>query len=410
MLQTEFRFCRNWVCIFLAIVFCWIPTSVLAEEPFAPPTQFVIPRPIATPNIIPSNIIDTVVMQPQRLQVLAKQGGQLVVKSRFVLTNPNRLVIDIADSKLDIPTLPPAIPFLDGMLRLAQFDADTVRVVVQVSQPASLQVGFDNKSLSVAAGMPSAMPIASTPRPPVQMSIPAPVASRPPAASSHPGKNLLGRLWSHITGAEQDDDNLTATPLPPVSATKQPIASVSGKYPPLTNLEKLQQEMNGGMPDLAQRERILEIARSQLGVNKDANPEYVDNAFSRGQNENWCADFVSTILAWAGGSPWGYQSRVQNIYEWGVSQGRLTNQPAPADMVIFRYSSNGFDHIAFVESINPDNTITTIGGNEGYARAGAEGTKTSGSVARSIYSLNDKRILVFLDPLSKPLSASGSLP
>jgi surface antigen len=130
----------------------------------------------------------------------------------------------------------------------------------------------------------------------------------------------------------------------------------------------------------------------------------VNRTFSQGRDTDWCADFVSTILEWAGGSPWGHLSRVQDIYEWGLANHRLDREPQPADVVVFSYGGSGFDHVALVESVNPDNTLTTIGGNEGYA---ISSYKTSGSVTRSVYKLDDKRILGFVDPVvPKGLSAN----
>lgn len=156
------------------------------------------------------------------------------------------------------------------------------------------------------------------------------------------------------------------------------------------------------------RSRIVAIARTQLGLNKEVARDYVNRTFSQGQDQEWCADFASTIMDWAGGSPWGHLSRVQDIYEWGVAGGRITTRPEPGNLVVFSYGSGvGYDHVAFVESVNSDNTITTIGGNEGYAIASGG---TGGMVARSNYKLGDQRILGFVDPLSPTEPAVGPRP
>lgn len=175
-------------------------------------------------------------------------------------------------------------------------------------------------------------------------------------------------------------------------------------FPQFENLQKLQRLQNfRNLPSSSsslissQRLRIIEIARSQVGLSKDTNREYVMQTFSQGRDNAWCADFASTILDWAGGSPWGHLSRVEDIYNWGTSNGRVSSQPEVGTLVILRYGGSSFDHIAFVESVNPDSTITTIGGNEGYAAAQY---KTSGTVNRSVYSLDDKRILGFVDPIA----------
>jgi surface antigen len=199
---------------------------------------------------------------------------------------------------------------------------------------------------------------------------------------------------------------MTPMPVPKPIAPLPPTA-----YPDLANIRKLEAESgfipNGGT---IERGRVLELARSQLGLSKDTNPTYVNQTFSQGQDNDWCADFVSTILEWAGGSPWGHLSRVQDIYTWALSNHRLMREPEPADVVVFSYGGNGFDHVALVESVNPDGTVTTIGGNEGHA---ASAYKTSGSVLRSVYHLEDRRILGFVDPVvgtMGPGRISGNAP
>ena len=185
----------------------------------------------------------------------------------------------------------------------------------------------------------------------------------------------------------------------------------------------------------SRRELIVQIARSQLWVNKNQYRQYVNRAYSQGNDESWCADFVSTVLDWSVGSPWGHQGMVSAIVQWGQQYNRITMAPQPGDVVLLRFAANPrppqpqpdpmawasqppamttippspapadarvadhlpADHLAIVESINPDQSVTTIGGNEGYSRFG--NSQFAGQVARNHYPLTDSRIVGFLDPL-----------
>lgn len=133
----------------------------------------------------------------------------------------------------------------------------------------------------------------------------------------------------------------------------------------------------GNLPVSGGRAAIVDWARAQLGVSERGNPQQV-RSYSRGRWQAWCADFVSTALNRTVGSPWGHRSSVRDIYNWARRNARLTQTPRPGDAVIF----NG--HIALVESVNADGTITTIGGNERDA------------VRRARYRLNSSRIKGFV--------------
>lgn len=151
-----------------------------------------------------------------------------------------------------------------------------------------------------------------------------------------------------------------------------------------------------GAPISPTRRRIVDAARSQLGITKAEQRDYVNQVYSLGKDEPWCADFVSTVLSWSGQCPWGHTALVKDIYTWGASNQRLRPYPIPGDVVVFRFSPGSFDHTAIVESVNPDGTFTTIGGNEGSRRGVAP---PGGMVQRNRYSLQDKQILGFVDPV-----------
>jgi hypothetical protein len=126
-----------------------------------------------------------------------------------------------------------------------------------------------------------------------------------------------------------------------------------------------------------QRQSAVDWARSQLGVSERENPDIV-RGYSQGRWEKWCANFVSTALERNGGSPWGHKASVSDIHQWAKRNGRVTNTPRPGDAVIFNH------HIALVESVNPDGSITTIGGNERDA------------VRRATYRAGSRRIKAFV--------------
>jgi hypothetical protein len=75
----------------------------------------------------------------------------------------------------------------------------------------------------------------------------------------------------------------------------------------------------------------------------------------------WCAYFVSWCAAEAG-APIGSQGQglgsVAAITDWARSTGRLTQTPAPGELILF-----GTEHVGIVKSVNPDGTLTTVEGN-----------------------------------------------
>lgn len=331
--------------------------------------------------------VETAMMDRGRLLVTVKRGAHLEIKSPFVLDHPGRLVIDVPGIKLGnvgLPFSPDAIGNVPiKAIRFGQVDMNTVRIVVETDQPNHLQISVEDNRLMV---------------------------------SELRYKGFLGNVAHYIFGDRQLSQQGPAnSPRPPQVAsgvgpisTPRPAAPLPPAiYPELANLRKLEAESGfvpNGMP--VERGRVLELARSQLGLSKDVNPTYVNQTFSLGKDNDWCADFVSTILEWSGGSPWGHLSRVQDIYTWALSNHRLTREPEPADVVVFSYGGNSFDHVALVESVSPDGTLTTIGGNEGHAAAAY---KTSGSVLRSVYHLDDRRILGFVDPVAGSMTSGRIL-
>ncbi len=349
------------------------PASVTPQPAFVPPV-FINPT---------LNVIETVGVENNRLILQMTQGNRLQIKNTFRLTRPTRLVIDLDQARLATGFVVNAPDHLGGVdigpVRLGQFTEQTVRMVIETPDPDRLQIEAHRDQLSI---------------------------------TGERGGGLISHLFGIFGRNERPEQ--TAAPVAAANGPRPTAAYGNSSYSGIntggadtqfSNIQRLQQMMmqqQAGIPTTPAmnpqlRDHIMTIARAQLGLSKDTQRDYVIQTFSQGSDNAWCADFVSTVLQWSGGSPWGHLSRVQDIYTWGLNNNRLSARPDPGNVVIFRYGSNSFDHVAFIESVNPDNSITTIGGNEGYAAAAY---KTTGSVARSQYSLGDKRILGFVDPLS----------
>lgn len=359
---------------------------------YAMPGDSVLGPPVPGGEMLPSvvekplAIVEAAIVERGRLKIVAARGFRLQLKNRFILSNPSRLILDIADAKLGSTGLPfPPGEIGDiavNAVRLGQFTEDTVRVVIETPEPEHFQVAMDDRGLNLVAARPG---------------------------------GIISGWYQHIFRRNEppkvSPQPVNAINIPP--ATKGPAIAPVSSYPQFENIRRLQEQSTGKMSGARPfyiRDRIIEIARSQVGLSKDTNPDYVIQTFSQGRDTDWCADFVSTIMVWAGGSPWGHLSRVQDIYDWGLANRQVLGRPEPASLVIFSNDGKTLRHIAFVESINlAENTITTIGGNEGYA---ARAYKTSGTVTRSVYKLEDRRIVAFVDPVvpanvsSNPASGS----
>jgi surface antigen len=360
------------------VAVCLFQPHAQAIAPFPESAGPPVPGQQPPPLDKPLSRIENVLTENGRLRVVAAPGARLRIRNPFILANPSRLVIDIVDAKVDGTLMSAPTAELNGVpvnsLRVGQFSGDTVRVVVETPHPEHFRVSVESNMLSLAGNRP---------------------------------KNLLSNMVKQVFRRDVEPPAIQLRPPQREPSFAPPtVASVAPPMPALENLRRLREERASGTSDPARRRRIVETARAQLGLSKDAARDYINQTFSQGQDQEWCADFASTILDWAGGSPWGHLSRVQDIYEWGVAGGRITTRPDPGNLVVFSYG-NGlrYDHVAFVESVNPDNTITTIGGNEGHATTSGG---TSGTVARSVYKLGDQRILGFVDPLSPAGPASGT--
>ncbi|MFT3843090.1 MAG: peptidoglycan-binding protein [Myxococcaceae bacterium] len=127
----------------------------------------------------------------------------------------------------------------------------------------------------------------------------------------------------------------------------------------------------GGSASSSFRNRILDIAKGELGLREVGNnggpiTKY-PNYFGRGA-ESWCADYVSWVVTKAGGhlnDPWTVSQASS-----AASQGRWKgmSNPQPGDLVYFNWERNGrsfsqIDHVGIVVGVNSDGTVRTIEGN-----------------------------------------------
>ena len=116
-------------------------------------------------------------------------------------------------------------------------------------------------------------------------------------------------------------------------------------------------------------ERMLSIARANLGYHEGAGNSNKFSAAMGRPAEAWCADFVSYLARQAGLKTVNTAS-AQGIANQLAAQGRWKGKtnPQPGDAVTFKWNGNGgwADHVGIVESVfmrNGVKYITTIEGN-----------------------------------------------
>lgn len=130
----------------------------------------------------------------------------------------------------------------------------------------------------------------------------------------------------------------------------------------------------------------MKWALSQEGISEARNPDVV-RGYSKGRWQAWCADFVSTAFEKNGGSPWGHQSSVQGILDWGrknqghfISAADARANPSrikPGDVVIWK--QGGRSHTGIVTAVNGDGTFSTIEGNTSDKVAQRQGNRLNSS-------------------------------
>ncbi len=113
----------------------------------------------------------------------------------------------------------------------------------------------------------------------------------------------------------------------------------------------------------------LQVAEGQVGVTEQPPgsndgpqiAEYRTATQGAYAGAPWCAYFVSWCANQAG-APIGDHGQglgsVSGITDWARSTGRLTQTPAPGDLILF-----GTEHVGIVKSVNADGSLTTVEGN-----------------------------------------------
>ena len=113
----------------------------------------------------------------------------------------------------------------------------------------------------------------------------------------------------------------------------------------------------------------LQVAETQVGVTEQPPgsndgpqiAEYRTATQGAYAGAPWCAYFVSWCAAQAG-APIGDHGQglgsVAEITDWARSTGRLTQTPAPGELILF-----GTEHVGIVKSVNADGSLTTVEGN-----------------------------------------------
>ncbi len=113
----------------------------------------------------------------------------------------------------------------------------------------------------------------------------------------------------------------------------------------------------------------LQVAETQVGVTEQPPgsndgpqiAEYRTATQGAYAGAPWCAYFVSWAAREAG-APLGAQGQglgsVSEITDWARSTGRLTQTPAPGELILF-----GTEHVGIVKSVNADGSLTTVEGN-----------------------------------------------
>lgn len=128
-----------------------VPDTPVAASPVNQ-QQTILSKPVPAGT----NIIEEAYLQDDRLIIKGQPGSKLRVKNRFLLTEPNRLVLDLENSVLRSKTLMnPMEPQASNevrQIRLGQFDESTVRIVIEGLSPEryeAIYTGSDHSLLTI---------------------------------------------------------------------------------------------------------------------------------------------------------------------------------------------------------------------------------------------------------------------
>jgi hypothetical protein len=109
------------------------------------------------------------------------------------------------------------------------------------------------------------------------------------------------------------------------------------------------------------------LGEAQKGITEHNNQDYISANYSRGKNQAWCVDFISTALERTGGSPWGHLSSVAELRKWGEKNGQFfrpeQGAPRPGDVIIFQKDRS---HAGLVTKVE-NGQVYTVEGNSSDA-------------------------------------------
>jgi len=127
---------------------------------------------------------------------------------------------------------------------------------------------------------------------------------------------------------------------------------------------------------MASANDILNVARGEIGVtehppqsnNVKYNTEYYGRPVYGDDAYPWCMVFVWWVFKHAGASDLFYggnkTASCPTFARWAMTTGRwFVGGYKPGDIMIFRFSSSGYDHVGIVEQANSDGTYNVIEGN-----------------------------------------------
>lgn len=146
-----------------------VSSSPTPMAPVAPAMPAVSSNNQTVLQTVGREVIEEVSFKGDRLEVKASKGSTVKVKNRFTLNAPSRLVIDLENavvaSKDMLKSLyPPSNESDIRQVRIGQFDDNTVRLVIETSEPERVQSvypGSDKRLLTV--GMVSDASVAELP-------------------------------------------------------------------------------------------------------------------------------------------------------------------------------------------------------------------------------------------------------
>jgi hypothetical protein len=194
--------------------------------------------------------------------------------------------------------------------------------------------------------------------------------STPPDAVMPAGlTDALSRMQQLESMVSQISSPTSFLPQSATSGSTTGAASSVTAFQQALNAATATQAAPAGSSDGSGGLGALQVAESQVGVQEQPPgsndgpqiAEYRTAVQGAYAGAPWCAYFVSWCAREAG-VPLGDQGQgfgsVAEITDWARQTGRLTQTPAPGELILF-----GTQHVGIVKSVNADGSLTTVEGN-----------------------------------------------